>query len=175
MICSGPVKREGWKTLDCNPVHHPDFLAMIPPFPDEVKAIQWDEIEWIHGITSLHPWDAEQALRELHSILRPPDSQDMREHLKRHFLVYGSVTIPPIRAGGKLVLEQPDLMRCDPIEHPEWIFGDLSLRNPLHMNKWAYTERSLKAVLSTAGFSRVEILPAQHHLPERDFRAEAFR
>ena len=147
MLGSGIIKRDGWMTLDCNPSRHADFVATIPPLPDAVKAVAWDEIEWIHGVTSLYPWDAKQVLKELHAVLAP---------------------------GGKLILEQPDAHKCHPCEHPEWLFGDPDLRDPLHMARWTYSPMHLQVLLERIGFSRVDILPAQHHLPERDFRAEAY-
>ena len=147
MLGSGIFRREGWKTLDCNPAHHADFVAMIPPLPEAVKAIEWDEVEWIHGITSLYPWDAKIVLAELRKILRP--------------------------GGGKLILEQPNFETAR--ERQEWIFGDPSHREPLIMNRWAYTPESLFEELQAAKFSKIEVLPAQHHVPERDFRVEAWR
>jgi hypothetical protein len=143
MLCAGLARREGWKTLDANPAYAPDYLASIPPLPDVVRAELWQEIEWIHGITSLYPWDAATLLEEIRAVLVP---------------------------GGKLVLEQPDLAKAD---RTEWMFGDPSLRNPLHMNRWGYTPYSLAAALEQAGYPSIEILPAQHHLPARDFRIEA--
>src|ERR1043165_8190823 len=135
MLCAGAIRREGWKTLDANPLFAPDYLASIPPLPDELKAEQWDEIEWIHGITSMYPWDAVEIIEEIRGVLAP---------------------------GGKLVLEQPDLRYASRVE---WLFGDPSFRNPLHMNRWAYTPATLEAALRLAGFTRMKLLPARHHLP----------
>lgn len=145
ILCSGQTRREGWKTLDANPKNEPDFLAVIPPLPSEVKAVVWDEIELVHGITSFYPWEAETLLKELREVLSP---------------------------GSKLVLEQPDLRKAS--HKVEWLFGDPSARNPLHMNRWAYDPESLLAALALAGFKRVDILTARHHEPARDFRAEAY-
>lgn len=141
MLCAGQMRRDGWKTLDCKPGH--DFVAMIPPLPREVKSFQWDEIEWIHGITSFRPEDGVTLLRELHGVLAE---------------------------GGKLVLEQPDFNKAR--ERVEWVFGD---GEPLNRNRWAYTEESLYALLQKVGFSRIEFHEAQHHVPSRDFRVEAYR
>lgn len=146
MLGSGIFKRDGWKTLDCNPVHHPDFLATIPPLPDAVKAVDWDEIEWIHGITSLVPWEGEQVLLEIYSVL--PEE-------------------------GKLVLEQPNFTKAHATK--EWVFGDPLLRNKEHMNRWAYEPMDLIELLDRIGYRRITLLPAQHHVPERDFRVEAWR
>lgn len=148
MLCSGIFRREGWKTLDCNPVHHPDFVAKIPPLPQAVKALQWDEIEWIHGIsTGIERWQVPDLLEQIRLSLRATPA-------------------------GKLVLEQPDRDKCD---RPEWMFGDPSLCDPNHMNRWAYTPTDLTLLLRQAGFSRVDVLPARHHVPARDFRVEAYR
>lgn len=146
MIGAGVHRRSGWKTLDADPKRGGDFLARIPPLPEAVKKIQWDEIEWIHGITSLYPWDAEQVLLEVIQVLVPD---------------------------GKLVLEQPNYERARfQVEH---VFGDPTLRNPLIMNRWAYTPESLTALLLQTGFSRVDVMTAEHHCPARDFRIEAYR
>lgn len=148
MLLSRLVRREGWVTLDANPAHHPDIVAIIPPLPPEVTGQQWDEIEMVHGITSFYPWDANQLLREIRGVLAP---------------------------GGKLVLEQPDFEVVKQSGHVSWIFGDPLLKDPLHMNKWAYVPASLVSALIEAGFGYCEILPAQHHVSSRDFRVEAHR
>jgi len=144
MLGSGIIRRDGWKTLDANPRCAPDFLATIPPLPAEVKAIEWDEIEWIHGITSLYPWDAENILREIHSILHPR---------------------------GRLILEQPDFNHAQ--ARAEWLFGDPAHREPFLMNRWTYTPQSLTDLLVKTGYAKNYILGAQHHVPARDFRIEA--
>lgn len=147
MLGSGIFKREGWKTLDCDPLHNPNFVSTIPPLPDAVRETRWQEVEWIHGITSLYPWDAEIVLKELHAV---------------------------IQSGGRLSLEQPDYGKAR--EKVEWVFGDgVRHHQPLIMNRWAYTPESITTLLEKTGFSRIEVLPAQHHVPERDFRVEAWR
>jgi predicted SAM-dependent methyltransferase len=145
MLCAGIFRREGWKTLDADPRNRPDYLAAIPPLPEAVKGQRWEEIEWLHGITSFYPWDGAALLREIHDVLEP---------------------------GGKLILEQPDFRKA--IEKPEWLFGDALLREPLLMNRWAYTPESLMTALRKADFQRVDLLPAMHHNPARDFRLEAY-
>lgn len=152
MLCAGSTKREGWITLDCNPLHHPDIQAAIPPLPPPVMERLWDEVEWIHGITSLYPWDAKLVLQQLHAAMRP---------------------------GGKLVLEQPDArLVADAVIQTqggclEWFFGDPMMRDPAHMNKWAYTPWSLIDLLTEAGFKDSYIKTAEYHRPDRDFRIEA--
>lgn len=147
MIGPGQLRREGWKTLDADPNRGWDFVATIPPLPAAVKAIPWDEIEWIHGITSLYPWDGEQAVIEIFQVLAP---------------------------GGRLTLEQPDFRQAR--ARLEWVFGDAAeFKNPLLMNRWGYTPDSLTELLQRAGFAQIDILPARHHKPSRDFRVEAFK
>jgi predicted SAM-dependent methyltransferase len=147
IIGAGIHKREGWMTLDADPETRPDFLGSIPPFPASVKAVEWNEIEWIHGITSLYPWDARQALTELYEMLKP---------------------------GGRLTLEQPDFEKAK--NRVEWLFGDAeSFQNPLLMNRWSYSPRTLTERLEKVGFTGIRVLPAQYHLPTRDFRIEAHK
>lgn len=141
MLCAGITRREGWKTLDCKPGH--DFVATIPPLPEAVKAIQWHEIEWVHGITSFRQEDGAALLREIYGVLSE---------------------------NGKLILEQPDFDKAR--DRVEWIFGQ---GEPLNRNRWAYTRDSLTELLREVGFSLTVVLPAQHHVPARDFRVEAYR
>lgn len=149
---SGIHKREGWTTLDSDRDHGPDILASIPPLPEAVTSRKWDEIEWVHGITSLYPWEAAALLPQLRSALA---------------------------RGGKLVLEQPDAQKAiaaaaGNIDRLGWLFGDPSIGKAAHMNKWAYTPDTLAEALRLAGFRRADTLPAQHHNVERDFRMEAW-
>lgn len=145
ILCSGPTRREGWKTLDANPANAADYVAFVPPLPSEVMLKKWEEIELIHGITSFYPWEAETLLREIKQALAP---------------------------GGKLVLEQPDFRLC--AESVEWLFGDPSPREPLHLNRWAYSPNSLETLLRQVGFEHCRQMEAQHHMPSRDFRIEAW-
>jgi hypothetical protein len=144
MLCAGVHRREGWKTLDASETYGADFIAKIPPLPQAVKTTKWEEIEWIHGIGALYPWQAQEVLIEIKNALA---------------------------SGGKLVLEQTDIGRCWNVE---WIFGDPTLRDPLHMNHWGYTPFSLRILLFKVGFNRIELRPAEHHRPDRDFRIEAY-
>lgn len=146
IVGTGIYAREGWKTLDAQKRPHVDYVATIPPFPEAVKAIQWHEIEWVHGISSLYLWDAETAIKEIYRMLAP---------------------------GGMLTLEQPDFRKT--IVSIKWVFGDPEPQDPFHMNKWAYTPDSLSVLLTEAGFSRIDVLPARHHVPARDFRVEAYK
>jgi hypothetical protein len=150
MLCSRAVKRVGWVTLDANSAHGPDIMAKIPPLPLEVTGILWDAIELVHGITSFYPWEARALLREIRSILTPEGMLILEQ--------------PDARVAARHLLENGD---------PQWLFGDASLGDPLHMCRWAYTPESLLALVVASGFSRVSMLPAQHHLSSRDFRIEA--
>jgi hypothetical protein len=75
--------------------------------------------------------------------------------------------------GGLLTLEQPDFRKIVAGAKLEWIFGDPSLADPFHMNKWSYSPDSLTVLLAQSGFTCIDVLAARHHLPERDFRIEA--
>lgn len=145
MLCAGQTRREGWKTLDAK--GSADFTAVIPPLPPEVQRVEWDEIEWVHGISSLHKWDAIQALKEIHGVLRD---------------------------GGKVVLEQPDFNEAIK-GGPEWVFGDSSHFNKWIMNRSGWTPHSLAETLQQIGFKSIQVLEAQYHVPSRDFRVEAYR
>lgn len=112
---------------------------------------KWEEIEWIHGVTSLYPWDAITVLSQCRSILSP---------------------------GGKIVLEQPDARiaagRVLEDGNPQWLFGDPSHQTPGIMNRWAYTPETLFELLKGVGFKLIELRSAEHHVPSRDFRMVAF-
>jgi predicted SAM-dependent methyltransferase len=148
ILLSGPVRREGWVTLDANPDYQPDICASIPPLPLVVTGHLWDEIEIIHGLNCLYPWDAVELLRQIHAVLAPQ---------------------------GKLVLELPDFNRVKDSGKMQWVFGDPSGKDGSIMCRWAYTSDSLIATLTDTGFSRCEIRPALYHFPGRDFRVEAYR
>ena len=146
----GEPRRPGWTTLDAR---DGDIVATIPPLPEKVIEEKWDVIEWIHGPASLYPWEAERVFRQLFDAL----DED-----------------------GTLIMETPNAsiaaaaMASDP-QKTRWVYGDPQSKDPLIMNHWAYTPQSLTEALRRAGFQRIEIKPAQHHYPPRDFRIEAQR
>ena len=145
MLLSGRTRREGWKTLDAK--GSVDYLAIVPPLPEEVRAVKWDEIELIHGINVLYPWEAERLLREIAEVMAP---------------------------GGVLALEQPDLiLTLQQGRGLESIYGDPTLEDPSHMCKWGYTPTSLVSLLHRCGFGTCSLRGALHHVRERDFRVEA--
>lgn len=146
LLLAGGVHRKGWHTLDMK--GHVDFLATVPPLPKDVIRHQWDVIELTHGIASFYPWEAAMLLRDIYDALAP---------------------------GGLAIFEQPNLVECIRSGRVEWIYGDPSLSEPEHMVKWAYTPATLTEALVIAGFplGNIECLPAQYHVPARDFRIEA--
>lgn len=143
-LFAGVHRKEGWHHLD---MAGGEFKATIPPFTDAVKATIWDEVEWIHGINVVYPWTARVILAELRAIMRP---------------------------GGKLILEQPSFRKCLEAGSVAWFYGDPSRPDPASMVKWCYTPSSLSELLAATGFRDVSIEPAEHHVPERDFRAVAY-
>ena len=153
LFCAGAQKRKGWRSHDGNPESGADIIATVPPLPPAIRAVEWAEIEWIHGVGTFYPWVGREILAELRDVLIP---------------------------AGKLVLEQPDarmaakMMLADP--RFAWcMFGDPSHKDPSMMNAWAYTPAELRGILLDLGFRRVEILPALWHNGKRDFRLEAIK
>lgn len=145
----GGELRVGWTILDAR---GGDITATIPPLPPEVADQRWAEIEWIHGPASLYPWELTELLPQLRACLAP---------------------------GGRLVMETPNAVitaeaMARNLECVRWMFGDPSYREPLYMNKWAYTPQTLTTALRNAGFSTIQVEQAQHHHPGRDFRVEAW-
>jgi hypothetical protein len=164
-IGCGAQRRPDWITLDADPKVYPDYLADVPPLPDEIRAMQWEEVEMIHFIEHLFPWDAAELLRQVHECLIP---------------------------GGRLVLEQPDIRFAAGVlaglipplpgtvagQCGMWAFyGDPTHKNPLFGHRWGYTPDTLSEVLVKAGFNpeNISVLPALYHLPGRDFRIEGKR
>ena len=123
---------------------------------------EWSTIEMIHVIEHFFPWDALDVLRQVHQCLSP---------------------------GGLLILEQPDISfaarvllglqtpipNTMPGQCDMWaLYGDPRSCNPLYCHRWGYTPQTLSERLVSAGFreSAIQVLPARHHLPARDFRIE---
>jgi hypothetical protein len=95
-----------------------------------------------------------------------------------------------LQTGGRLALEQPDLLRCcrnilerkqRPGKHPDqlgmWgLFGDATLRDEYMLHRWSYTFYSLAPIVRAAGFVDVREAETQFHPAGRgvrDFRLEA--
>ena len=174
MLLAGTTRREGWKTLDSK--GSVDYLATVPPLPDAVKAVKWDEIELIHGINVLYPWEAEMLLREIREALTP-DGLLVLEQPNFHIAsAEEGIEIKVSRGDLQRELENP--AKADDIARfcrywVEWTYGDPRFSDPSHMVKWGYTPQSLSVSLSACGFTRQDLKAAQHHIPVRDFRIEA--
>lgn len=123
-----------------------DYQAEIPPLPKELYEVGWDAVEWIHGIGSFYPWQGERLLLEIRSILV---------------------------VGGVLILEQPHFEKTK--SRVEWVYGDPTFEDPYHMMKWAYTPDTLGDLLEKTGYHSIQRLPAEYHVPDRDFRMVAYR
>lgn len=138
----------------------PDYLCEIPPLPDDILAMEFEEVEAKHFWEHLYHWQAEQLAREIVSILKP---------------------------GGKLILELPNLNKA--VEHfrngeddprlgmwaiygaqtdPTWI------GNAYQAHKWGYTPETITEQLRGAGFQAVSVTRATERMPEvRDMRVIA--
>jgi predicted SAM-dependent methyltransferase len=115
-----------------------------------------DEAMAIHVIEHIYRWETRATLQEWRRVLKP---------------------------GGRLVLEQPDLIKCcqnvlrsDNPRHGMWgLFGDPSYRDVLMTHKWCFTPEELKAELKAAGFHKIRVREPQFHAKRayRDMRLEA--
>lgn len=178
--CGKDVK-PGWVRLDCDPESHPDILATIPPLPRPVLERRWDQIEAIHFIASLWAWEAREVLCQLWQVLEPGgklilETPDIVFCMK-HYLMSGANRLDnqnkyfeqfeePISTTGSWEEHQLDL---------RGLYGNPAAHCKEESNKWGYTPRSLRKLLVEAGFDEKKIveLPAQTHVPIRDFRLEA--
>ncbi len=150
LLCAGPRSapygQSDWFRVDSDPRVEPDLICSVPPMPVKVRAMApFDRIALIHGIEHFYPWDAFQLLVECRDML----AKD-----------------------GILILEQPDLSKCN--SKAEWIFGDPDHCNPDMLHKWGYIPATLSEMLMGAGFKRTLVKPALFHDPARDFRIEGY-
>ena len=145
-LMSGHFPVEGYDSLDATcPA---DWKATVPPLPAELRGGVIDECIWLHGPGQLPPWQTERLLHELFI--------EMNDE-------------------GKLIIETPDFNRCLDSRKVEWIYGDPALKRENHLIRWGWTPETLSLALVAAGWRRVEIKAAQFHIPERDFRVEAWK
>lgn len=96
-----------------------------------------------------------------------------------------------LRAGGKLVLELPDMIKfCKNIldgrvkggKHPDQLgmwagWGDPRTKDPYMVHVWGWSPQSLSDFLSSHGFIKIKHLPTQYHpagRDHRDMRIEAY-
>lgn len=158
LLGSGNWHWEGWTTLDANHGSGADFIAAIPPLPDEVKCETYSHILASHFIEHIFRWEALSLLKECYEILE---------------------------LGGILTLEQPNLEYCAKIvagmidpppgsnreQFGYWgIYGEPN-GNPLYGHRAGYTPSTLSDLVVEAGFDRenILILPGRYHIPIRDF------
>jgi predicted SAM-dependent methyltransferase len=151
---AGSKVHEGWISVGLEDAHDVRCDVRTLPLADDFA----DEAMAIHVLEHLWRWDALDALKEWHRVLKPR---------------------------GRLVIEQPELMRCcravlsnpDPRAGILGLFGDPFGRNELMMHKWCWTERELKTELKAAGFRKVKATLPQFHgkRTNRDMRIEAWK
>lgn len=161
LLLSGKTRRTGWVTLDGDPQVRPDIVRMLPPLALPLGSCQ--EIELCHGIGHFYKWEAEALLKEMYVALSPHGILT----LEQPNLQWAAEVLAGVReAPAGLAPGQADM----------WpIYGDPNHRNPLHSIKWGWTPQTLKEALLAAGFQKVELQRAQHHVPERDFRIQAHK
>jgi predicted SAM-dependent methyltransferase len=165
-IGSGDWKNWGpeWIMLDGSPDSPADYIAMVPPLPDAVKAMRFTEILCVHMIEHIAPWRALELAKECYTILEP---------------------------GGVFILEQPNILYCarvllgyieSPPEEFEGqysmagLYGDSTTENELMLHRWGYEPSTMMRMLHQSGFAlnKIDFLPTQFHgSRERDFRVEA--
>jgi predicted SAM-dependent methyltransferase len=115
-----------------------------------------DEVHSYHFLEHVYAWEAPALVREFARLLK---------------------------AGGRLVLELPDLRRaCQNLiagtrdQMSMWgLYGDPGHRDPWMCHRWGYTPETVTALLQANGFEAVRILPPQTHgaKVKRDMRVEA--
>ena len=179
---SGKDVRPGWVRLDGDPEVRPDIIASVPPLPREVLALRWDVIELNHFLASLWAWEATELLKQIWQVLKPggkvvietPDIAFCARHLIMHDTkgdsqnhYYQQYEEPPSTTGS---WEEGQLS-------VRGFYGNPNSHNKFESNKWGYYPRSLRRLLVDCGFDEAGIveLPAQYHVPVRDFRMEATR
>jgi hypothetical protein len=165
LLGSGDWRWDGWTTIDANADNRPDIVAVVPPLPADVRAKKWDEILMVHAIEHLPPWQALELAKECYFCLSPK---------------------------GVFILEQPNILYAaavllglkEPFEGARpgqasmWaLYGNPETQDEWMLHRWGYTPDTMIDMLVQAGFERrnVRITPAQYHVPERDFRIEAYR
>ena len=162
ILCAGPYRYEGCKTLDANPDYKPDYCAALPPIPRELRDGHWSEIFLIHGIEHFYRWECEELLCNIRECLMP---------------------------GGLMVLEQPNLefaarvllgLEDSPTENRDAsainaIYGDPKHDNPFMAHKWGWTPATLTELVEKAGFREIKTGKALSRpwAKGRDFRLEA--
>jgi len=138
----------GWVYVDVDPAVEPDVVADMRRLPPELDNAE--EIEAIHAIEHVPWWETEGLLRHWHEWLR---------------------------AGGRLVVECPDLEGYA----RAYVRGEIGAQE---MNRAAYERGEhktfldatrLRRLLERAGFRRIVRAPARTHGPRQhlNLRMEA--
>jgi predicted SAM-dependent methyltransferase len=154
-VCSGRHVLDGWTNVDAVVSNHPKARGKKPEILADMRSIPLpdgcaDELMCIHGIEHVLPWEAEDAVREWHRLLK---------------------------VGGTLVIECPDLIKCCKNvisgykvkdKHPDqmglWgLYGDNTLRDPFMMHRYAYSPSSMTKLLERNGFTKIRSEHPQWH------------
>ena len=150
-VCCGGRLLDGYVNIDVASLpdkRAPDIVADARRIPLEDGCA--DEIMCIHGFEHFYRWEADALATEWRRLLR---------------------------AGGLLVLELPDLLKCcENIvnnytaagKHPDqagmWgLYGDPRLESPLMCHRWGWTPKTLRSFLEAHGFVDIQSQETQWH------------
>ena len=152
----------GYINVDVAPTRagrQPDVISdlhNLEAFEDETA----DEIMAIHVIEHFWRWEVLDGLREWVRVLKPGG----------HMIL----ECPNLVSACEEFLEDPDARSGPGLEGQRtmWVFyGDPAWRDPLMTHRWAYTPKSLKALMEEAGLVNIRQEAAQFKLREpRDMR-----
>jgi hypothetical protein len=162
ILCSGPYRYYGAKTLDANPDYQPDYCAVLPPLPRELRQGQWDEIYLFHGIEHFYVWEVPELLSQIHEALAVDGTLIMEQ--------------PNVEVAAKVMLGVlPPMTEKPEASGVNAIYGDPAHQNPWMTHKWGWTPETLRDACVTAGFSVVKAGRAlsRPFAEGRDFRIEA--
>lgn len=121
---------------DLETVVKPEFVGDIRSMPD-FRDGMFDAVQLWHVLEHLPFEDGEQALRELHRV---------------------------VRLGGLLDIEVPDMVRVvhawlenelDDEGFAQWAYGE-DIGDPADYHRWPWTRNSLRASLERAGYKIIE-------------------
>lgn len=129
-----------------------DRLVNPIPLPDGCA----DELHSYHVVEHVRQYEAPALIREFHRLMKPGA-----------LLV---LELPNVEAAARnLLAGMPDQM-C-------WFafYGDASHLDPFMLHKFGYTPKTIRALLSDAGFKDIQIKPPKTHgaRANRDMRVEA--
>lgn len=129
-----------------------DRLVNPLPLPDACA----DELHSFHFVEHVRQYEAPALMREFHRLMKPGALMVLE--------------LPNIEAAARnLLAGMPDQM-C-------WFafYGDASHLDPYMLHKFGYTPKTIRALLSDAGFKDIQIKPPKTHgaRANRDMRVEA--